>query len=135
VHAEMSVETILVKTMAEVPKAVAAGVVDMSTGMLLGVKTVDSHPHEVLDLVAAATKDLFEGDNVTAIENTFKRVRGVQTNERYFKEIMVMSTNLLHIFARLKRFEAAVVVVVCRADTNIGLALMKMRAICAADTI
>ena len=131
----MSVETILVKTMAEVPKAVAAGVVDMSTGMLLGVKTVDSHPHEVLDLVAAATKDLFEGDNVTAIENTFKRVRGVQTNERYFKEIMVMSTNLLHIFARLKRYEAAVVVVVCRADTNIGLALMKMRAICGADTI
>ncbi len=90
---------------------------------------------EVLDLVAAATKDLFEGDNVTAIENTFKRVRGVQTNERYFKEIMVMSTNLLHIFARLKRYEAAVVVVVCRADTNIGLALMKMRAICGADTI
>ncbi len=131
----MSVETILVKTMAEVPKAVAAGVVDMSTGMLLGVKTVDSHPHEVLDLVAAATKDLFEGDNVTAIENTFKRVRGVQTSERYFKEIMVMSTNLLHIFARLKRYEAAVVVVVCRADTNIGLALMKMRAICGADTI
>jgi hypothetical protein len=131
----MSVETILVKTMAEVPKAVAAGVVDMSTGMLLGVKTVDSHPHEVLDLVAAATKDLFEGDNVTAIENTFKRVRGVQTSERYFKEIMVMSTNLLHIFARLKRYEAAVVVVVCRADTNIGLALMKMRAICGTDTI
>lgn len=131
----MSVETILVKTMAEVPKAVAAGVVDMSTGMLLGVKTVDSHPHEVLDLVAAATKDLFEGDNVTAIENTFKRVRGVQTTERYFKEIMVMSTNLLHIFARLKRFEAAVVVVVCRADTNIGLALMKMRGICGSDTI
>lgn len=131
----MSVETILVKTMAEVPKAVAAGVVDMSTGMLLGVKTVDSHPHEVLDLVAAATKDLFEGDNVTAIENTFKRVRGVQTNERYFKEIMVMSTNLLHIFSRLKRYEAAVVVVVCRADTNIGLALMKMRGICGADTL
>lgn len=131
----MSVETILVKTMAEVPKAVAAGVVDMSTGMLLGVKTVDSHPHEVLDLVAAATKDLFEGDNVTAIENTFKRVRGVQTNERYFKEIMVMSTNLLHIFARLKRFEAAVVVVVCRADANIGLALMKMRTIAGAETI
>ncbi len=131
----MSVETILVKTMAEVPKAVAAGVVDMSTGMLLGVKTVDSHPHEVLDLVAAATKDLFEGDNVTAIENTFKRVRGVQTNERYFKEIMVMSTNLLHIFARLKRYEASVVVVVCRADTNIGLALMKMRSICGSETI
>ena len=52
----MSVDTILVKLMNDVPKAVAAGVVDMGTGMLLGVKTVDSHPQEVLDLVAAATK-------------------------------------------------------------------------------
>jgi len=131
----MSVESILAKTMGEVPKAVAAGVVDMSTGMLLGVKTVDSHPQEVLDLVAAATRDLFEGDNVTNIENTFKRIRGVETSERYFKEIIVMSTNLLHIFARLKKFEAAVVVVVCRVDTNIGLALMKIRAICANDNL
>jgi hypothetical protein len=131
----MSVENILIKTMAEVPKAVAAGVVDMSTGMLLGVKTVDSHPQEVLDLVAAATKDLFQGDNVTAIEDTFKRMRGVTTSERYFKEIIVMSTNLVHLFARLKRFDSAVVVVVCRADTNIGLALMKVRSISASETI
>ncbi|MFV8749142.1 hypothetical protein ACNOYE_01180 [Nannocystaceae bacterium ST9] len=131
----MSVESILTKTMSEVPKAVAAGVVDMATGMLLGVKTIDSHPQEVLDLVSAATKDLFEGDNVTAIEKTFKRVRGVQTNERYFKEIIVTSTNLLHIFARLRSNEAMVSVVVCRADTNLGLALMKVRSIMAAESI
>ncbi len=131
----MSVEIILSKTMNEVPKAVAVGVVDMSTGMLLGVKTVDSHPQEVLDLVAAATKDLFEGDNVTQIENTFKRVRGVQTNERYFKEIIVTSTNLVHIFARLRSYQSVVTVVVCRADTNLGLALMKMRALMASESL
>jgi len=121
--------------MKEVPKAVAAGVVDMSTGMLLGVKTVDSHPQEVLDLVSAATKDLFEGDNVTNIEDTFKRMRGVQTSERYFKEIIVMSTNLVHVFSRLKSMQSMVVVVVCRADTNLGLALMKVRQICSTDGI
>ena len=131
----MSVETILVKTMKDIPKAVAAGVVDMSTGMLLGVKTIDSHPQEVLDLVSAATKDLFEGDNVTTIEETFKRVRGVETNERYFKEIIVMSTNLVHIFARLKSMQSVVIVVVCRADTNLGLGLMKMRSITGSETI
>ena len=131
----MSVDTILTKTMNEVPKAVAAGVVDMSTGMLLGVKTVDSHPQEVLDLVSAATKDLFEGDNVTTIENTFKRVRGVQTSERYFKEIIVMSSNLVHIFARLKSMESVVVVVVCRTDMNLGLGLMKTRGIVSSETV
>lgn len=130
----MSVETILTKTMKDVPKAVAAGVVDMGTGMLLGVKTVDSHPQEVLDLVAAATKDLFEGDNVTQIEDTFKRVRGVTTDERYFKEIVVMSTNLVHVFARLKQHQSTVITVVCRSDTNLGLALVKMRAITATES-
>lgn len=131
----MSVETILMKAMKEVPKAVAAGVVDMSTGMLLGVKTVDSHPQEVLDLVSAATKDLFEGDNVTNIEDAFKRMRGVQTTERYFKEIIVLSTNLVHVFSRLKSMQSIVVVVICRADTNLGLALMKTRGICTTDNI
>lgn len=131
----MSVETILMKAMKDVPKAVAAGVVDMSTGMLLGVKTVDSHPQEVLDLVAAATKDLFEGDNVTTIEDTFKRMRGVTTDERYFKEIIVMSTNLLHVFARIKSMQSMILTVVCRADTNLGLALMKTRAICQEEKI
>ena len=131
----MSVDTILNKTMKEVPKTVAVGIVDMSTGMLLGVKTVDSHPQEVLDLVSAATKDLFEGDNVTAIEDIFKRSRGVQTSERYFKEIIVMSTNLVHVFARLKTMQSMVVVAVCRADTNLGLALMKMRSICGSESI
>ncbi|EDM76633.1 hypothetical protein PPSIR1_18227 [Plesiocystis pacifica SIR-1] len=131
----MSVQSILTKTMNEVPKAVAAGVVDMSTGMLLGVKTVDSHPQEVLDLVSATTKDLFEGDNVTMIEDIFKRSRGVQSNERYFKEIIVMSTNLVHLFARLASLPSVVVVVVCRNDTNLGLALMKVRATTSTETV
>ncbi len=131
----MSVDTILMRSMKDVPKAVATGIVDMSTGMLLGVKTVDSHPQEVLDLVAAATKDMFEGDNVTAIEDSFKRMRGVDTNERYFKEMIVMSTNLVHVFARLKSMQSIITVVVCRADTNLGLALMKTREICNSESI
>ena len=131
----MSVESIILQIMKDVPKAVACGIVDMSSGMLLGVKSVDSHPQEVLDLVAAATRDLFEGDSVTEIENTFKKTRGIQTDERYFKEILVMSSNLLHIFARLKRQPTVVITAVCRIDTNIGLALMKMRSVTAAATI
>jgi hypothetical protein len=133
--AAMSVESTLAKTMSDVPKAVAAGIVDMGSGMLMGVKTVDEHPPEVLDLVSAATKDLFEGDNVTAIEDTFKRIRGVQTSQRYFQEIVVVSTNLVHVFARLKSNQAMVLVVVCRADTNLGLALMKMRGIASSESI
>ncbi len=131
----MSAETIVKGLMTDVPKAVAAGVVDMGTGMLLHVSTVESHPQEVLDLVSAATKDLFEGDNVTTIENTFKKVRGVDGDERYFQEIIVTSTNLLHVFARLKSMPTVVAIVVCRVDANLGAVLMKTRSICSSDTV
>ena len=58
----MSVDTIVNSVISDVPKSVAAGVVDMGTGLLLGVKTVDEHPQDVLDMLAAATHELYEGD-------------------------------------------------------------------------
>ncbi len=124
----MSLDTQISKVISSVPECVAAGVVDMSTGMLLGVKTVDSHPQEVLDLVAAATGDLFQGDNVTTIEKMFKRGRGVPDDgHHYFREIIVFSDNLLHIFQRGNRNQNLVLVSVCRKNANLGMALVKAR--------
>lgn len=111
-----------------IPECVAAGYVDMSTGMLLAVKTVDSHPREVLDLVAAATADLFQGSNVVAIERMFKKSRGVKDDgHHYFQELLVMSDNLLHIFMRGKKNIEHAAVFVCRKNANLGMALTKAR--------
>ena len=100
----------------------------MSTGMLLGIKTVDSHPSDVIDLVAAATADLFQGTNVVAIEKMFKKSRGMPVDDRhFFKEILVFSENLLHVFMRGRRNTDHAVVFVCRASANIGMVLTKSR--------
>lgn len=113
-----------------VPECVAAGLVDITTGMLLGVRTVDSHPQEVLDLVAAATGDIFQGSNVTAIEGLFKQIRGVKDDgHHYFQEIVVMSDNLIHVFQRAKRKEDMIFVTVCRASANLGLVIAKARSV------
>ncbi len=125
----MSLDKALAAGMAEIPECVAAGYVDMVSGMLLGVKTVDSHPSEVLDLVAAATGDLFQGKNVIEIEKLFDKARGITGREyHYFNEIIVFSTNLLHVFIRSKRSPNQAGVFVCRASVNIGMALVKARA-------
>ena len=58
----------------DAPDCVASGVVDMSTGMLLSYETVDNHPPEVLDLLAGATLDLFQGRTVVMIEDVFKQM-------------------------------------------------------------
>ena len=124
----MSLDAVINEIQGSVPECVAVGVVDMSTGMLLGVRTVDSHPSEVLDLVAAATGDLFQGDNVRTIERMFRESRGVPEDGRsYFQEILVMSENLLHVFQRCARQQGIVVCIVCRNKVNLGMALSKTR--------
>ncbi len=125
----MSLDSSLSKAQQEVPECVAVGFVDMSTGMLLAVRTVDSHPQEVLDLVAAATADLFQGKSVTAIEKLFRRSRGQNEDGRhYFHEIIVMSDNLLHVFQRSRKNGNHAAVFVTRANANIGMVLSKARA-------
>ena len=124
----MSLDSALNNAQRNIPECVAMGVVDMQTGMLLGAKTVDSHPQEVLDLVAAATGDLYQGANVTAIEKLFKKSRGVADDGRhYFQEIIIFSENLLHVFQRFKSNQDMVAVAVCRGSVNLGMALSKTR--------
>lgn len=125
----MSLDKELSNAVSSVPECVAAGYVDLSTGMLLGVKTVDSHPSEVLEVVAAATADLFQGTNVTLIENMFKKTRGAEMDDHhYFQDMIVTSDNLLHLFLRSKANQGHVVVFVCRKSANMGMALTKARA-------
>ncbi len=124
----MSLDSQLNESIKSVPECLAAGYVDVSTGMLLAVKTVDSHPSEVLDLLAAATADLFQGPNVVAIEDIFKNARGVEDhNVHYFQDIIVMSENLVHVFLRGKTYTDHIITFVCRKSVNLGMALAKAR--------
>ncbi|WP_328669998.1 hypothetical protein OG905_15275 [Streptomyces sp. NBC_00322] len=118
----------LVKAMrSETPDCLAAGVVDLATGMLLSYETVDSHPPEVLDLLAGATLDLFQGRTVVMIEDVFKERRGVNSDQHYFQEILVNSDNLTHLFIRMNESQDVVVVAVCRKSVNVGMLFAQAR--------
>ena len=112
---------------ASVPDCVAAGIVDMSTGMLLAVDTLDGHPSEVLDLLAAATFDIFQGRNVVMIEEVFNQRRGITSTGHYFQEILVNSQNLVHLFMRSAVNAEIVAAVVCRRTVNIGMLFAQAR--------
>ena len=122
----MSFEVALSNAAASVPECVAAGYVDVASGMLLSLKTVDSHPQQVIDLLAAATADMFNGPNVSMIERMFKKARGLEDDGfHYFQEIN--SENLIHVFLRGKTNPEYVAVFVCRKTANLGMALTKAR--------
>ena len=125
----MSLESALAVTQRTVPECVSAGLVDMKTGMLLGMKSASVYPQEFLDMVAAATGDLFQGQNVTMIEQMFRKQRGMKEDgHHYFQEIIVLSDNLLHVFLRCKRNEDLVLVTVARNTANLGMVIAKTRA-------
>ncbi|MCX5258310.1 hypothetical protein OOK27_30020 [Streptomyces canus] len=118
----------LVKSLrTDAPDCVASGVVDMSTGMLLSYETVENHPPEVLDLLAGATLDLFQGRTVVMIEDVFKERRGVSSDNHFFQEILVNSENLTHLFVRLNEQQDVVAVVVCRKSVNVGMLFAQVR--------
>lgn len=124
----MSLETTIKNVQRTVPECLAVGTVDITNGMLLSIRTVDSHPKEVIDLLAAATGELFNGENVLAIEDMFKRIRGIRDNDlHYFQEVVIFSQNLLHLFQRCKRNSTIVLVTVCRKKANLGMVMVKAR--------
>ncbi|WP_313642694.1 hypothetical protein [Stenotrophomonas sp.] len=125
----MSLDSVIQQSITSIPECLAAGYVDISSGMLLAMRTVDSHPREVMDLLAAATADLYDGANVRMIEQLFRRSRGLPEGEgaHYFQEIIVNSENLIHVFMRGKIYPNHIMTFVCRRTANLGMALTKAR--------
>ena len=125
------IQSLVKEIRTEAPDCVAAGVVDMATGMLLAYETVDSHPAEVLDLLAGATLDLFQGRTVLMIEDVFKERRGVASDQHYFQEVLVNSKHVTHLFLRMTSQQDVVVVVVCRKSVNVGMLFAQSRRVVA----
>ena len=124
----MSLDNELANAMKTIPECVAGAYIDLTSGMILSVKTLDSHPQEVLDMVAAATADMFQGNTVGYIEDAFKKSRGNTDDPRhYFQEFLVFSDNLLHVFMRTKKYQDHVASFVCRKSANVGMVLAKSR--------
>lgn len=123
----MSLDKILQQCMRTVPECVGAGYVDMSTGLLLAASTANKLPQEVLDLLAAATADLFQGSNTVAVEQMVKQMRRANDTRHYFQEIIVLSDHQQHVFIRCKRNVDHAVVYITSRNPNMGMVIARAR--------
>jgi hypothetical protein len=124
----MSLDEALEQAVSNIPECVAAGCVDLTTGMLIGIRSIEPQPPDVMDLVAAATADLFQGANVASIQGALDKARGTRTDlSHYFKEVVVLSDHLIHVFLRSKKNREHVAGFACRKAANIGIALTRSR--------
>jgi hypothetical protein len=101
--------------------AVACGVVDLDTGMLLGIHNSSQYTQTLNEVVAAATMDVFRGPNVSKIEQMVRSHRGVpEDGNHYFDEVHVTSAHNFH-FAKTIKAGKAVVMLVTKKTTNVGM--------------
>jgi len=110
----------------KVEDCLAVGVVDLGTGMLMGVHhTVPYFSQSYLDAVAAAAVDMFRGKNVRRVEELLSQQRGEVVKDS-FEEVFVSSTKVFH-FMAVVREKGAVVVMVTRKATNQGMGWAALR--------
>lgn len=108
--------------------AVACGVVDLDTGMLLGIHNSAQYTQTLNEVVAAATMDLFRGPNVGRIEQMVRAHRGVpEDGAHYFQEVHITSANNYH-FAKTMKGGRAVMMLVTKKTTNIGMGWAQLKA-------
>jgi hypothetical protein len=109
--------------------AVACGVVDLDSGMLLGIHNTSAYTQTLNEIVAAATMDLFRGSNIGRIEQMVRTHRGVPENgEHYFQEVHVTSEHNYH-FAKTLKKGKAVIMLVTKKTTNIGMGWAQLKTV------
>lgn len=110
----------------KVEDCLAVGVVDLGTGMLMGVHhTVPSFTQSYLDAVAAAAVDMFRGKNVRRIEELLSQQRGEVVKDA-FEEVFISSSKVFHFMAVIRE-KGAVVVMVTRKGSNQGMGWAALR--------
>ena len=115
------IDDALKTVVSKVDGAVACGVVDLDSGMLLGIFNSAGYTQSLNELVAGATMDMFRGPNISRIEQAVRAHRGqAEDGGHYFDEIHVTSAHNYH-FAKCIKGSRYVVMLVTKKTTNMGL--------------
>jgi hypothetical protein len=111
----------------KVDDCLAVGVVDLNTGMLMGVHhTIPYFTQAYLDAVAAAAVEMFRGKNVRRVEELLSQQRGAPIKDS-FEEIFISSPKVFHFMATIKDKES-VVVMITKKTVNQGMGWASLRA-------
>lgn len=101
--------------------ALGCGVVDLSTGLLLGVAhKVPYFTQSYLDAVAAAAVDMFRGKTITAVEDLLSATRGSKVQQSV-KEIQMTTDKTYHFMSIIKEKPNCLVVLITKTTTNLGM--------------
>ncbi|PIE33347.1 hypothetical protein CSA56_12310 [candidate division KSB3 bacterium] len=110
----------------DVQDGLACGVVDLNTGMLMGVHhTIPYFTQSYLDAIAAAAVELIRGRTVRRVEELMTKHRGSEVKDA-FEEIFISSKTVFHFMALIKE-KQSLVVLVTKKTASQGLGWVSLR--------
>ncbi|MCL2467275.1 MAG: hypothetical protein FWF02_00835 [Micrococcales bacterium] len=116
-----SLDDVLESVVRDVDGAIGCAVADMRSGALLGVaQHVEYFTQEYLEAVAAAAVQMFRGPTVRHVEDLICHSRGRPT-ERLVEEMQMTTRHTIHFMMVLPNIPEAVVVLITRRDTSLGM--------------
>ena len=108
------------KLVSDVPDAIAANVVDLSSGMMLGGHFLSNFTTDHFEAVSAAATSLYRGKETLRVEGLVKAQRGNSSDAHYIEEVQMTTRSFQHFIKRLPGKEA-IVCLVTKTSTNIGM--------------
>ncbi len=123
----MDINAICGQIVQEVDSALGCAVVDLNSGLLLGVShNVPYFTQSYLDAVAAAAVDMFRGRTVTAVEDMIANMRG-NASKHYIKEVQMTTDNTYHFMMVIPDKPDALVVLITSRKANLGMGWASLR--------
>jgi hypothetical protein len=111
----------------EVDGALGCAVVDLSSGLLLGVAhNVPYFTTSYLEAVAAAAVEMMRGKNVKAVESLLSSQRG-KTVKNMIKEVQMTTDKTYHFMATIPDKPDSLVVLITSKSTNLGMGWSAVR--------
>ncbi len=115
------------EVVSNVDGAIAAGVVDLETGMLLGVYNASPSRVALNEIVAAGCTDMFRGTSMTRVEQLVRRRRGLPENgDSGGQEVHISSEGSFH-FAKTVKSGKAAILLVTKKTTNRGMGWAQLK--------
>lgn len=110
-----------------VDDALGAAVVDLNSGLMLGVHHIVPHfTQTYLDAVAAAAVDMFRGKTVSNVEKLLSEQRGEETSNS-MEEIQMTTPKTYHFMKTVTGKPDALLVLITGKKANLGMGWSAVR--------
>jgi hypothetical protein len=121
--------TVLENALRDVNEALGIAVVDLQSGLLLGVAhNVPYFTGTYLDAVAAAAVDMFRGKTISTVEKLMTNLRGALV-QNMIKEIQMTTDGTYHFMAIGAEKPNALVVLITSRRANMGMGWSAVRSL------